>query len=80
MKYDIVLIRWVDSKGPRRWEYLDEVEPQVPSTLQAVGFLVDDNKDYKTLALAEGGGQVFGRTTIPTGSIKHIEVLRRGDK
>lgn len=73
---DIVYIEWVDSKGPRRWEYVDEAEPQPPSVLHAVGFLVDDNREYKTLAIFEGGGQVFGRTTIPAGCIRHMEVLR----
>ena len=75
MDTDIVLIEWVDSKGMERWEYLDEIEPLLPDTCYSVGFLIEDHKDYKTLALGLGTTQVLGRTTIPAGCIKRITKL-----
>ncbi|MFA5377209.1 MAG: hypothetical protein WC455_15775 [Dehalococcoidia bacterium] len=75
MDKDIVLIQWVDSKGMERWEYLDEIEPMPPANCLSVGFLIEDNPDYKTIALGLGTTQVLGRTTIPAGCIKKITRL-----
>ena len=75
MNKDIVLIEWVDSKGMERWEYLDEIEPMPPSVCYSVGFLIKDNKDYKTIAFGLSETQVLGRTTIPAGCIKSIRKL-----
>ncbi len=72
---EIVLIEWVDSKGMQRWEYLDEIETLPPDNCRAVGFLIEDTKDYKTLALALGETQVLGRTTIPSGCIRSMKKL-----
>lgn len=76
MKREIVLIEWADSKGLQRWEELDEIEPMPPETCIAVGFLLDDAPEYKTIALSVGITQVLGRTTIPIGAIKRIKRLR----
>jgi len=65
MDRDIVLIEWVDSKGMNRWEYLDEIEPMPPCVCYTVGFIIENNKDYKTIALGLSDTQVLGRTTIP---------------
>lgn len=75
MKRDIVLIEWVDSKGMERWEYLDEIESMPPCTCYSVGFIIEDNSDYKTIALGLTDTQVLGRTTIPTGCIRNIRKL-----
>lgn len=75
MDKDIVLIEWVDSKGIERWEYLDEIEPMPPCVCYSVGFIIDDHRDYKTLALGISDTQVLGRTTIPSGCIKSIKKL-----
>ena len=72
---DIVLIEWVDSKGMERWEYLDGLEPMPPCICYSVGFIIEDNPDYKTLALGLSDTQVLGRTTIPSGCIRKIERL-----
>jgi len=72
---DIVLIEWIDSKGMERWEYLDEIEPMPPCTCYSVGFIIDNHKDYKTLALGISDTQVLGRTTIPSGCIKSMKKL-----
>ena len=72
---EIVLIEWVDSKGMNRWEYLDEIEPMPPGICYSVGFIIEDTKDYKTIALGLSDTQVLGRTTIPSGCIKSIEKL-----
>jgi hypothetical protein len=72
---EIVLIEWVDSKGMERWEYLDEIQPMPPSVCYSVGFIIEDNPEYKTLALGLSDTQVLGRTTIPSGSIRNIKKL-----
>ena len=72
---EIVLIEWVDSKGMERLEYLDEIEPMPPCLCYAVGFIIEDNSDYKTLALGLSETQVLGRTTIPAGCIRSIKEL-----
>ena len=71
----IVLIEWVDSKGLERWEYLDEIEPLLPSICYSVGFLIEDNPDYKTIALGMSDTQILGRTTIPSGCIRSIKKM-----
>ena len=72
---EIVLIEWFDAKGVNRWEYLDEIEPMPPCVCYSVGFIIEDNPDYKTLALGLSETQVLGRTTIPAGCIRRIEKL-----
>ena len=76
MQKDIVLIEWVDSKGITTWEDLEGLEAMLPVACYSVGFLIDDNEDYKTLALGMGGNQVLGRLTIPSGCIKSIKKCR----
>ncbi len=78
MNKDIVLVEWLDSKGMERWEYLDEIEPIPPCKCYSVGFLIDKNDEYITLALGLSDTQVLGRTTIPAGCIKNIKKLRDG--
>ena len=75
MDKDIVLIEWVDSKGMERWEYLDEIEPMPPCICYAVGFIIEDNKNYKTIALGLSETQVLGRTSIPSGCIRSLKKL-----
>ena len=75
MDKDIVLIEWVDSKGMERWEYLDEIEPMPPCICYSVGFIIEDSKDYKTIALGLSDTQVLGRTTIPSGCIRSLKKL-----
>ena len=75
MKKELVLIEWLDSIGTERWEYLDEMEPILPGICHAAGFIIEDNSDYKTIALAVTDTQVLGRMTIPAGCIKSIKNL-----
>ena len=75
MDKEIVVVEWLDSKGMERWEYLDELEPLPPCRCYSVGFLIEDNEDYKTPALGLSDTQVLGRTTIPAGCIKSITKL-----
>jgi hypothetical protein len=75
MKKDkkLVAIEWLDSKGViNRWEYVGEIKPLKPVKCISVGFLIDDNKKYKTIVQSIGDGQVLGRITIPTYSITRI--------
>ena len=75
MNKDIVLIEWADSCGHERWEFLDEIEPMPPHICHTVGYLMDNKKDYKTIASSLSKTQVLGRLTIPSVCIKSIYVL-----
>ncbi len=69
-----VEIEWIDSKGvTSSWEYLDEVAPLEPSVVNSIGYLLEDNKDYKTLVQSVSADQVLGRLTIPAGNIKKVK-------
>jgi hypothetical protein len=75
-KNKLVLIKWLDSKGgSSEWEFLDEIANLKPVVCYSVGFLIDDKKTYKTLAPTMGGGQIWGRITIPSCSIVKFKVL-----
>ncbi len=71
-----VYIEWVDSKsGPTEWEYLEDIETLNPIVCQSIGFLLEDNKKYKTLASTISESQVWGRITIPSCSIINFQIL-----
>ena len=75
-KNQIVLIEWLDSKGINNtWEYIEGMESLLPQKCVSVGFLWEDGKEYKTILQSYGGGQVLGRTTIPTRSIIKMRKL-----
>lgn len=75
-KHRIVLLEWVDSKGvTSSWEHVDELSIQRPSQCKSVGFLLEETKDYKTIALSVGEGQVIGRMTIPSCAITKCKRL-----
>ena len=71
----LVFIEWVDSQVLMGWQYEDVMKPLLPDTCYSVGFLIDDNADYKTLACSIGTGQVLARITIPTGCIHFIKPI-----
>lgn len=74
----IVFIKWIDSKsGSFEWEYLDEIESLKPVVCKSIGFLIEDNREFKTIAPTIGGGQVLGRITIPTCSIINYRIVSR---
>ncbi|MBU4124136.1 MAG: hypothetical protein KKI14_01580 [Nanoarchaeota archaeon] len=60
MKKKLISIKWLDSKGlTSGWEYWDEIEPLKPSICLTVGFLIDDNSKYKTLAMTISKGRLI---------------------
>jgi hypothetical protein len=60
-KQKLVKICWHDSKGVvSSWEYKDELSPLLPVEVFSVGYLIDDNKDYKTIAQSVSETQVLG--------------------
>lgn len=76
-KYKIVMIEWKDSKGMgNSWEFIDDIEPLKPETCFSVGFLLEDNKEYKTILQSYGGSQILGRTTIPSCAIASIKQIK----
>ena len=76
MGKEIVLIEWLDSKGLTQWELLDEIKPMPPCVCFSVGFLFDDNEEYKTILMTSSENQILGRLTIPSVAIKSIKKLR----
>lgn len=75
--FKLVYIEWIDSKGvTSRWEYLDDLEPLKPCICKSIGYLIDDNKDYKTIAQTLSDTQLVGKMSIPT---KAIIRIRKGD-
>ena len=71
---EIVIIKWVDSKGiTNEWEFKDELSPMLPCICVSVGFLIDDAKTYKTIVQSDGITQVLGRLTIPMEAILKIK-------
>ena len=74
-KRQIVLIEWLDSKFMGMWEHLYDLEPVEPCLCYSVGFLMEDRKDYKTIAIGISESQVLNRVAIPSGCIKSIKKL-----
>ncbi len=71
-----VEIHWLDSKGiTSEWEFLEDIQPLVPCECTSVGYLIDENKDYKTIVQSISKEQVLGRMSIPTACIIKIKVL-----
>ena len=67
---ELVQIEWIDSKGIiSNWEFIEDIEPLKPCKCISVGYLVDNNKEYKTIVQSLSETQLIGRMTIPTCSI-----------
>lgn len=77
MKHKIVKIHWVDSYGVEgTWESWDELPPFLPVEVFSIGYLIDNNKNYKTIAQSVSETHILGRMTIPIGCIKKITIIR----
>ncbi len=76
MEMKIVRIDWVDSHGvSSKWEFKDKMESLKPVCVSSVGWLLEDNGEYKTILQSDSDKQVLGRMTIPVGCIKKITIL-----
>lgn len=72
----IVKIVWIDSRGVTSdWEFKDEIKPFKPILVTTVGYLLEDNAEYKTLAQSDSEKMVTGLMAIPVCCIKKIEEL-----
>lgn len=72
-----VYIEWLDSKGVTyQWEYLEDLEPLKPCVCKSIGYLIDDNEDYKTIVQTLSDTQLVGRMSIPTRAIIKIKEIR----
>jgi len=85
--HPLVLIEWLDSAQPiASWQYLHDIESGAPIFCSSVGWLIQNDKNVKTLApnVGEWGSdehaQVCGIIRIPTRSIKRIVKLREVKK
>ena len=72
-----VEITWVDSKGvTSSWEFKEDIEHLEPCTITSIGYLLEDNKEYKTIVQSMSAEQLLGRLTIPAGCIKKVRNVR----
>ena len=73
---EMIKITWVDSHGIiSEWEHKDDIKPLKPCLITSVGYLLDDNKEYKTIVQSESKKQLLGRMTIPQECIKQTTKL-----
>ena len=71
-----VKITWMDSRGVTTpWEWIDDLEPLVPSSITSIGFLLEETEEYKTIVQSISQDQVIGRMAIPSGCIKEVICL-----
>ena len=76
MAMKIVKITWIDAIGVTPdWEHKDDIKPMKPVIVTSVGYLLDDNKEYKTILQSDSDDVMCGRLTIPVCCIKKIMVL-----
>ena len=74
-------IEWLDSKGVSSdWEFIEGLKPMLPCNCKSIGFLIDDQKEYKTIAQTISDEQYLGRMTIPTCSIIRIKNIHLNTK
>ena len=77
MVYKKVEIHWLDSHGiTSDWEFIDELKSFMPVEVVSIGFLLEDEKDYKTIVQSYSESQVLGRMAIPATSILQIITLK----
>jgi hypothetical protein len=72
-KPKLIYLEWVDSCGnaSRVWHNRDEaVECITPLVCRSVGFVVEETRDYLTIAAHAGGDEVSGVMSIPKCAIK----------
>lgn len=70
----IVKVKWIDSAGGiNGWEYLEELPPLKPATCNTIGYLLENNHEYITIASTISQTQVLGRITIPKCAILKIK-------
>jgi len=71
-----VEIQWIDSKGvTSSWEHKDDLESLEPVLVTSLGYLLEDKKEYKTIAQSVSADQVLGRMSIPVVSIKKVRKI-----
>lgn len=76
-KYRKAEIIWVDSHGiTGGWEFWEDLESMLPCECKSVGYVIDETKEYVTLAQSISDSQVLGRMTIPRCSIKKIKFTK----
>jgi len=80
LHYPMVLIIWDDASGFRHG-WMDKVDEPRPQLVMSVGFLIKDTPDYIIYASdTDTDGAHNGRTQIPRGMVKKIQILRHPTK
>ena len=73
---EMIKITWVDSHGIiSEWEHKEGIEPLEPCLITSVGYLLEDNEEYKTIVQSESKKWLLGRMTIPKNCIKQTTKL-----
>ena len=86
VRFDLVLVEWVDSHSGRGWENLDNLKANCDLLYcRSVGWLVAKNRDAVTLVSnlsGESNDNVIvngnGYMTIPARAVRKVTVLRKG--
>ena len=77
--YDEVRVLWDDAAGLRHG-WMDRLEVPKPQLAMSKGYLIVDNPDYIIIAQdTDGDGGHNGRTQIPRGMVRRIQITRKKD-
>lgn len=75
---EIIEIKWIDSKGiSNYWEYKEDLESLRPAYCVSVGYLVERNWEYITIAQSDSKEQLTGRMTIPKKAVIKTRVIAK---
>jgi hypothetical protein len=74
MKYQMVLIEWLDSRQPSTgWQFLEAMETPKACRCLSVGWLLDEGEEQIVIAAhmsdIDQDGQVMGVVVIPSCSV-----------
>lgn len=73
MKNAKILIKWLDSKEViNHWEHLDELEALEPAICESIGYIIENNNKFITIAQTISDSQILGRMTIP-----HCAIIKK---
>lgn len=85
MKHKIVYVEWIDiASTDSGWRTLEEAmdwADETDSVVRQVGFFLDKDDDYLTLACSYIPDWLVGTTIrIPMSTVKHYEVIEIDEK
>ena len=76
MAYKFLYVEWKDAIGTDgAWEQFAGLEPLDPLMVMSLGFIIEETKEYITLAMSVAVDQVCSRLTIPKPMIKYKKII-----